>query len=49
MIMVKKWFSVKNTVTTINTSVSRVTKQLTGSITLRSTIRGTESIDLNEC
>ena len=29
MIMVKKWFSVKNTVTTINTSVSKVTKQLT--------------------
>ena len=32
MIMVKKWFSVKNTVTTINTSVSRVTKQLTGAL-----------------
>ena len=26
MIMVKKWFSVKNTNTTINTSVSKVTK-----------------------
>ena len=49
MIMVKKWFSVRNTVTTINTSVSRVTKQLTGSITLLNTIRGAESTDLNEC
>ena len=35
--------------TTINTSVSRVTKQLTGAITLLNTIRGAESIDLNEC
>ena len=49
MIMVKKWFSVKNTVTTINTSVSRVTKQLTGALTLLNTIRGAESTDLNEC
>ena len=49
MIMVKKWFSVKNTVTTINTSVSKVTKQLTGAITLLNTIRGVESTDLNEC
>ena len=49
MIMVKKWFSVKNTVTTINTSVSKVTKQLTGAITLLNTIRGAESTDLIEC
>ena len=49
MIMVKKWFSVKNTVTTINTSVSKVTKQLTGATTLLNTIRGVESTDLNEC
>ena len=47
--MVKKWFSVKNTVTTINTSVSKVTKQLTGAITLLNTIRGAESTDLNDC
>ena len=47
--MVKKWFSVKNTFTTINTSVSKVTKQLTGAITLLNTIRGAESTDLNEC
>ena len=40
MIMVKKWFSIKNTVTTINTSVSKVTKQLTGAITFLNTIRG---------
>ena len=49
MIMVKKWFSVQNTVTTINTSVSRVTKQLTGAITLLNSLRGAESTDLNEC
>ena len=49
MIMVKKWFSVKNTVTTINTSVSRVTKQLTGAITLLNSLRGAELTDLNEC
>ena len=39
----------KNTVTTINTSVSKVTKQLTAAITLINTIRGAESTDLNEC
>ena len=49
MVMAKKWFSIKNTVTTINTSVSKVTKQLTGAITLLNTIRGAESTDLNEC
>ena len=49
IVMVKKWFSVKNRVTTINTSVSKFTKQLTGAITLLNTIRGAESTDLNEC
>ena len=49
MVMVKKWFSIKNTVTTINPSVSKVTKQLTGAISLLKTIRGAESTDLNEC
>ena len=49
MIMVKKWFSVKNTVTTINTSVSKINKQLTGAITLLNSLRGAESTDLNEC
>ena len=48
MIMVKKWFSIKNTVTTVNTSVSKVTKQLTGAIYLFNTIRGTETTDLND-
>ena len=47
--MVKKWFSVNNTVTTIYISVSKVTQQLTGAITLLNTIRGAESTDLNEC
>ena len=49
MVMVMKWFSIKNTVTTINTSVSKVTKQPTGTITLLNTIRGVQSTDLNEC
>ena len=49
MVMVKKWFSIKNTVTTINTSVSKVTKQLTGAITLLNSIREAQSTDLNEC
>ena len=49
MIMIKKWFSIKNTVTTINTSASKVTKQLTGAITLLNTIRGAESTDCNDC
>ena len=49
MIMVKKWFSIKNTVTTINTSVSKVTKQLAGALTLLNTIRGAETTDLNDC
>ena len=48
MIMVKKWFSIKNTVTTFNTSVSTVTKQLTGALTLLNTIRGAETTDLND-
>ena len=49
MVIIKKWFSIKNTVTTINTSVSKFTKQLTGAIALLNTIRGAESTDLNEC
>ena len=39
----------KNTVTTINISVSKVTKQLTGAVTLLNTIRGAETTDLNDC
>ena len=49
MTMVKKWFSINNTVTAINTSVSKVTKQLTGAISLLRTIRGAETTDLNDC
>ena len=49
MVMVKKWFSIKNTVTTINISVSKVTKQLAGALTLLNTIRGAETTDLNDC
>ena len=49
MIMVMKWFSIENTVMTINTSVSKVTKQLAGAISLLNTIRGAETTDLNDC
>ena len=49
MIMVKKWFSIKNTATTIDTSVNKVTKQLIGAITPLNTIRGAETTDLNDC
>ena len=49
IIMVKKWFSIKNIVTTINTSISKVTKQLTGAISRLSTIRGAETTYLNDC
>ena len=38
MLMVKKWFSIRNTVTTINTSVSKVTKQLAGALSVPSTV-----------
>ena len=38
MIMVMKWFSINNIVTTINTSVGKVTKQLAGAISLLNTI-----------
>ena len=34
--------------TTINTSVSKGTKQLTGGISLLNTIRGAETTDLND-
>ena len=49
MIMIKKWFSIKNTVTTINTSVHKATKQLPGAISLLNTIRGGETANLNDC
>ena len=32
MIIVKKWFAVRNTLTAINTSVSKVVKLLAGAI-----------------
>ena len=47
--MVKNWFSTKNTVTTINKSVSKVTKQLARAISLLCTIKGAETTDLNDC
>ena len=48
MIMVKKWLGVRNTVTTINTSESKVAKQLTGAILLLNTIRGGETTYVSE-
>ena len=47
--MIKKWFSITNTVTTISTSVSKVTKQLAGAISLLNTISGGETANLNDC
>ena len=38
----------KNTVTTINTSVSKVTKQLAGAVSLLNTIRGGETPSHND-
>ena len=49
MIMVMKWFSIKNVVTTINISVSKVTKELAGAISLCNTIRGGEPSSPNDC
>ena len=48
MIMVKKWFDVRNTATTINTSASKVAKQLAGTISLLNTIRRGKTVDLSE-
>ena len=48
MIMVKKWFGVRNTVTTISTSVGKVAKQPAGAIPCLNTIRGGETVDLSE-
>ena len=47
MIMIKKWFSVRNTVTTINTSISKVAKQIVGVISLLNAVRGGESVSLS--
>ena len=47
--MVKKWFGIRNAVTTINASVSKVAKLLlAGAIALLSTIKGRETVDLSE-
>ena len=49
MIMIKKCFSITNIVTIISTSVSRVTKQLAGAISLLNTIREGETANHNDC
>ena len=49
MIMVNKWFSIRNTVTTINTSGSKVAEQLAGAISLINAIRGGETSSVNGC
>ena len=46
--MVTKWFGVRNTVTTINTSVSKVEKHLPVAISFLNTIRGEETVALSE-
>ena len=46
--MVNKCFGIRNTVTTINTSVSKVAKQLAGAISLLNVIRKGETVDLSE-
>ena len=48
MIMVKKLFNIRNTVITIKTSVSKVAKQLAGSISLLKTIKGGEIESQND-
>ena len=47
MIMVCKWYSTRNTVT-INTSVSKVAKQLIEDISLLISIREGDTLDINE-
>ena len=47
--MIKKWFSIRNSVITINASVSKVMKQLAEAISLLNTIRGGETASLNDC
>ena len=49
MIMVKKWLSINNTITTINTSVRKVTKQLAGAESILNTITGGETASLHDC
>ena len=39
MIMVKKWFSIRNTFNKFNTSVSKIAKQVAGTISLCNTIK----------
>ena len=46
--MVKKWSGARNTINTINTSVSKVAKHLGGAISLVNTVRGGETVDLSE-
>ena len=45
MIRVRKWFSLRNTVVTISTLVSKVPKKVAGAILLFSTIRGGETVE----
>ena len=49
MSMIKKRFSITNTVTSISTSVSKVTKQLAGATSPLNTIRAGETANLNDC
>ena len=47
MVIVKKWFGVRNTVT-INTSVCKFAKHLAETISLLNTIRGGQTVSLSD-
>ena len=46
--MVKNCFNIRNSVITINTSVNKVAKQLSGAISPLNTIRGGETASQND-
>ena len=46
--MVKKWFSIRNTVTTIYTSIIKFAKQLAGAILLLNVVRGGETARISD-
>ena len=48
MMMVKKWFNIRNTVVPINAFLSKVAKQLAGTVSLLNTIRGQETVDISK-
>ena len=49
MIMVKKWFSIRNNIISINTSVSKAANQQAGAISHLNTIMAAETASVNDC